>query len=95
VRNEALGSMSTRSYLNDLEEKIPIGSKPGDYNGIIASGNSRDILDLVEMIVNEPRILVKKLELRSNLGFPILPESNIPSNLSLELKIDLNVTGIF
>jgi hypothetical protein len=95
VRNEALGSMSTRSYLNDLEERIPIGSKPGDYNGIIASGNSRDILDLVEMIVNEPRILVKKLELRSNLGFPILPESNIPSNLSLELKIDLNVTGIF
>jgi len=84
VRNEALGSMSTRSYLTDLEEKIPIGSKPGDYNGIIASGNSRDILDLVEMIVNEPRILVKKLELRSNLGFPILPESNIPSNLSLK-----------
>jgi len=95
VRNEAIGSMSTRSYLEELEEKIPIEAKPGDYKGITVTGGSRDILDLVEMIVNEPKILVRKLELRSNLGFPILPESNIPSNLSLELKTDLTVTGNF
>ncbi len=95
VRNEAIGSMSTRSYLEELEEKIPIEAKPGDYKGITVTGGSRDILDIVEMIVNEPKILVRKLELRSNLGFPILPESNIPSNLSLELKTDLTVTGNF
>ncbi|WP_258367177.1 MULTISPECIES: hypothetical protein [unclassified Mesotoga] len=95
VRNEAIGSMSTRSYLEELEEKIPIETRPGDYKGITVTGSSRDILDLVEMIVNEPKILVRKLELRSNLGFPILPESNIPSNLSLELKTDLTVTGNF
>jgi len=95
VRNEAIGSMSTRSYLEELKEKIPIETKPGDYIGITVTGGSRDILDLVEMIVNEPKILVRKLELRSNLGFPILPESNIPSNLSLELKTDLTVTGNF
>ncbi len=95
VRNEAIGSMSTRSYLEELEEKIPIETRPGDYRGITVTGSSRDILDIVEMIVNEPKILVRKLELRSNLGFPILPESNIPSNLSLELKTDLTVTGNF
>ncbi|HCO69872.1 MAG TPA: hypothetical protein DIT26_04705 [Mesotoga infera] len=95
VRNEAIGSMSTRSYLEELEEKIPIETRPGDYKGITVTGSSRDILDIVEMIVNEPKILVRKLELRSNLGFPILPESNIPSNLSLELKTDLTVTGNF
>ncbi len=95
VRNEAIGSMSTRSYLEELEEKIPIETRPGDYKGITVTGSSRDILDIVEMIVNEPKILVRKLELRSNLGFPILPESNIPSNLSLELKTDLTVTGSF
>ncbi|MGC9321103.1 MAG: hypothetical protein ACP5FY_02510 [Kosmotogaceae bacterium] len=95
VRNEAIGSMSTRSYLEELEEKIPIETKPGDYKGITVTGGSRDILDIVEMIVNEPKILVRKLELKSNLGFPILPESNIPSNLSLELKTDLTVTGNF
>ncbi|WP_367357206.1 hypothetical protein [Mesotoga sp.] len=95
VRNEAIGSMSTRSYLEELEEKIPIETRPGDYKGITVTGSSRDILDIVEMIVNEPKILVRKLELRSNLGFPILPESNIPSNLSLELMTDLTVTGSF
>ncbi|MBN2252365.1 MAG: hypothetical protein JW701_01615 [Kosmotogaceae bacterium] len=95
VRNEAIGSMSTRSYLEELKGKVPIETKPGDYKGITVTGGSRDILDLVEMIVNEPKILVRKLELRSNLGFPILPESNIPSNLSLELKTDLTVTGNF
>jgi len=95
VRNEAIGSMSTRSYLEELKEKIPIETKPGDYIGITVTGGSRDILDLVEMIVNEPKILGRKLELRSNLGFPILPESNIPSNLSLELKTDLTGTGNF
>jgi len=95
VRNEAIGSMSTRSYLEELEEKIPIETRPGDYKGITVTGSSRDILDIVEMIVNEPKILVRKLGLRSNLGFPILPESNIPSNLSLELKTDLTVTGSF
>jgi len=95
VRNEAIGSMSTRSYLEELKEKIPIETKPGDYKGITVTGGSRDILDLVEMIVNEPKILVRKLEFRSNLGFPILPESNIPSNLSLELKTDLTVTSNF
>jgi hypothetical protein len=95
VRNEAIGSMSTRSYLEELEEKIPIETRPGDYKGITVTGSSRDILDIVEMIVNEPKILVRKLELRSNLGFPILPESNIPSNLSLELMTDLTVTGNF
>ncbi|HDP77358.1 MAG TPA: hypothetical protein ENN47_04075 [Mesotoga infera] len=95
VRNEAIGSMSTRSYLEELKERVPIETKPGDYKGITVTGGSRDILDLVEMIVNEPKILVRKLELRSNLGFPILPESNIPSNLSLELRTDLTVTGNF
>jgi len=95
VRNEAIGSMSTRSYLEELKERVPIETKPGDYKGITVTGGSRYILDLVEMIVNEPKILVRKLELRSNLGFPILPESNIPSNLSLELRTDLTVTGNF
>ena len=95
VRNEAIGAMSTRSYLKEIEERIPIRSSQGEYKGITVSGSSRDILDLVEMIVSEPRILVRKLDLRSNLGFPILPESNIPSNLLLELRTDIAVTGTF
>jgi len=95
VRNEAIGAMSTRSYLKEIGERIPIRSSQGEYKGIIVSGSSRDILDLVEMIVSEPRILVRKLDLRSNLGFPILPESNIPSNLLLELRTDIAVTGTF
>ncbi|HNR79816.1 MAG TPA: hypothetical protein PKG85_06185, partial [Mesotoga infera] len=59
------------------------------------SGRSRDILDLVEMLVNEPRITIKKLELRSNLGFPILPESTLPSNIMIELRADVSITGSF
>jgi len=95
VRNETIGSMSTRSYLGDLQKILGISNKPGDYNGISLSGRSRDILDLVEMLVNEPRITIKKLELRSNLGFPILPESTLPSNIMIELRADVSITGSF
>lgn len=95
VRNEAIGSMSTRSYFNELQTLIPVGTKPGNYKGVTLSGTSRDILDILEMIINEPRITIEKLELRSNLGFPILPESNLPSNIMIELKTDLSVTGSF
>jgi hypothetical protein len=95
VRNEAIGSMSTRSYLNELQTLIPVGTKPGNYKGVTLSGTSRDILTILEMIINEPRITIEKLELRSNLGFPILPESNLPSNIMIELKTDLSVTGSF
>ncbi|HQN27153.1 MAG TPA: hypothetical protein PLT43_01275 [Mesotoga sp.] len=95
VRNETIGSMSTRSYLGDLQKILGISNKPGDYRGISLSGRSRDILDLLEMIVNEPRMMIKKLELRSNLGFPILPESTLPSNIMIELRTDVSITGSF
>lgn len=95
VKNEAIGSVSTRNYLEQLQGLLGISGKSGEYKDLSLSGDSTKLLKVVEMLVNEPRILIKKLELRSNLGFPILPVSNLPSNIFLDLKTDISVTGSF
>ena len=58
-------------------------------------GSPEKTREILEGLLNNPKILIKDLQLRSNLGFPVVPKTDLPANIVLELSLDIELTNLF
>ncbi|OAA30826.1 hypothetical protein AT15_09080 [Kosmotoga arenicorallina S304] len=94
-KDAVIGTLRKKGNLNLLMNALEIKNEPGLYEGIKIKGSVEDVRLILEALLNDPRILIKELQLRSNLGFPIVPKTDLPTNVVLELNLNVELTNLF
>ena len=93
VRNETVQSLKTRTDTENVLSMLNLSQKKSEYKNVTRTGSSEEMVALLQKIIDDNRIIIDRLELNSNLGFPILPETNLPNNIIVNLELDLSVVN--
>ncbi|ACR80544.1 hypothetical protein [Kosmotoga olearia] len=97
VANETVAFLSSKSNFEELAKLLGISTntKGKALEGIYIASSAEDTLKIMERLTNDPKVIMKKISIKSNLGFPILPKTDLPTNVVVELTLDLYVTDLF
>lgn len=95
VKNETIQALKNRTETEEILIAFNESSESGLHENLTKIGSSQEIVDLIKKIINDNRIIINELELRSNLGFPILPKTSLSNNIVVELELDLSVSNLF
>lgn len=95
VKNETIQFLKSRAETEEILSAFNESSSSGVYKNLKIVGPSQKVVDLLKKTIDDNRIIINKLELRSNLGFPILPRTSLSSNIVVELEMDLSVSNLF
>ncbi len=94
IYNDSTNKLADMSTTNELASKYDLPTNPGNYNDIDYREEPEKMLGLVNLLFTDPRIKVNSMLLRSNLGFPVLPETRLESGVMLELNVDYTITRL-
>ncbi|AKI97923.1 hypothetical protein [Kosmotoga pacifica] len=90
-----LGNLKEKSDVDSLLDILGIENKPGVYENISLKGPAENVREVLEELLNNPRILLNELQLRSNLSFPVMPKTALPTSVVLELNLSIELTNLF
>lgn len=95
--NETVATLSSKSNFEELAKllDIPVNTKGKTLQGIYIASSAEEILKIMEKLTNDPKVIMKRISVKSNLGFPILPKTDLPTNVVVELTLDIYVTDLF
>ncbi|MCD6160222.1 MAG: hypothetical protein J7J09_06330 [Kosmotoga sp.] len=95
-KDAVIGTLKEKATDMDfLVKTLGIEDTPGSYDEIKLKGSPEKTREILEGLLNNPKILIKDLQLRSNLGFPVVPKTDLPANIVLELSLDIELTNLF
>ncbi|MFW6120058.1 MAG: hypothetical protein ACOC80_04060 [Petrotogales bacterium] len=94
IFNDSTNKLANMSTSNELTTEYDLPSNPGNYSDINYREEPEEMLGLVNLLFTDPRIKVNSILLRSNLGFPVLPETRLESGVMLELNVDYTITRL-
>ncbi|MFO7881592.1 MAG: hypothetical protein R6U52_03505 [Kosmotogaceae bacterium] len=94
IYNDSIDKLANMSRLNEIAARYDLPSDLGNHNNISYREEPEEMLGLINALFTDPRVKVDSLELRSNLGFPVLPETRLESGVMLELNVDYTITKL-
>ncbi|TYB92327.1 MAG: hypothetical protein FXF54_07110 [Kosmotoga sp.] len=92
VYNNSVDKLVRMSRTDEIAAKLNVSSQPGEYKDIKYRAEPEQMLPLINMLFTDPGIKINSILLRSNLGFPVLPETRLESGVMLELDVDYTIS---
>lgn len=92
VYNTSIDKLARMSRTDEIAAKLNVSSQPGEYKDIKYRAEPEEMLPLINMLFTDPGIKINSMLLRSNLGFPVLPETRLESGVMLELDVDYTIS---
>ncbi|MGC9383009.1 MAG: hypothetical protein ACP5D6_00170 [Kosmotogaceae bacterium] len=92
VYNNTVDKLVKLSKTDEIAARLDLTSQPGEYNDIKYKAEPEEMLPLVNMLFTDPGIKINSMLLRSNLGFPVLPETRLESGVMLELNVNYTIS---
>jgi hypothetical protein len=92
VYDNTIDKLVKLSKTDEIAARLDLTSQPGEYNDIKYKAEPEEMLPLVNMLFTDPGIKINSIVLRSNLGFPVLPETRLESGVMLELSVNYTIS---
>jgi cell division protein FtsL len=92
VYNNTIDKLVKLSKTDEIAASLDLPSQTGEYNDIKYKAEPEGMLPLVNKLFTDPGIKINSILLRSNLGFPVLPETRLESGVMLELNVNYTIS---
>lgn len=95
VRNDAVRDIRDNSRIEEIEEYFGISRAKHDHNNLRISESAEEFLKLLNLIINEPAVVIRRLNLNSSLSFPVFPRTAMQPVIRLNATLDISIARVF
>ncbi|HAA86114.1 MAG TPA: hypothetical protein DCE14_07210 [Kosmotogaceae bacterium] len=95
VRNDALRDIRDNSRIEEIEEYFGISRAKHEHNNLRVSEPAEEFLRLLNLIISEPAVVIRRLNLNSSLSFPVFPRTAMQPVIRLNATLDISIARVF
>ncbi|GEM_PF-5051694 len=95
VRKDAWEDIRDNSRIDDIENHFGISRTEHDHRLEITAKPVEEVLNLLNLIINDSAVAVRRLSLHSSLSFPVFPRTAFLPVIKLQATVDISIAKVF